>query len=122
MTTQKGAPSLAWRPTPFDHVPGDARLRDLKPELEQCAVDAWRAPVQKRHLAFNQAKDARWILLDDTWREVALAPARLRTTNDRPGNPATTKRLPAGDVSNGHPQRMAVSVTQAGSPLVELTD
>src|SRR5262245_34984744 len=44
MTTQKGAPSLAWRPTPFDHVLGDARLRDLKPELEQFAVDAWRAP------------------------------------------------------------------------------
>src|SRR5260370_38762818 len=44
MTTQKRAPSLAWRPTPFDHVLGDARLRDLKPELEQFAVDAWRAP------------------------------------------------------------------------------
>ena len=44
MTTQKGAPSLAWRPTPFDHVLGDARLRDLKSELEQFAVDAWRAP------------------------------------------------------------------------------
>src|ERR1700686_5261534 len=26
------------------HVPGDARLRDLKPRLEQFAVDAWRAP------------------------------------------------------------------------------
>jgi hypothetical protein len=44
MTTQKSAPSLAGRPTPFDHVLGDARLRDLKPELEQFAVDAWRAP------------------------------------------------------------------------------
>ena len=29
---------------PFDHVLGDARLRDLKPELEQFAVNAWRAP------------------------------------------------------------------------------
>ena len=28
---------------PFDHVLGDARLRDFKPELEQFAVDAWRA-------------------------------------------------------------------------------
>jgi hypothetical protein len=36
------------RPSPFDHVLGDARLRDLKPELEQFAVDAWRA--QKRIL------------------------------------------------------------------------
>jgi hypothetical protein len=29
---------------PFDHVLGDARLRDLRPELEQFAVNAWRAP------------------------------------------------------------------------------
>src|SRR3989442_13481870 len=28
------APSLAWRPASLDHVLGDARLRDLKPELE----------------------------------------------------------------------------------------
>src|SRR6266403_3159134 len=41
---QEGSPSLAGRPPPFDHVLGDARLRDLKPELEQFAVDAWRAP------------------------------------------------------------------------------
>src|SRR3979411_3329113 len=29
---------------PVDHVLGDARLGDLNPELEQLAVDAWRAP------------------------------------------------------------------------------
>jgi hypothetical protein len=28
----------------LDHVLGDARLRDLKPELEQFAVDARRSP------------------------------------------------------------------------------
>src|SRR6266852_7651254 len=44
MITQNGAPSLAWRPTSLDHVFGDTRLRDLKSELEQFAVDAWRAP------------------------------------------------------------------------------
>ena len=44
MIAQEGAPSLAWRPTPLDHVLGDARLRDLKPELEQLAVDARRSP------------------------------------------------------------------------------
>ena len=33
-----------WAAPPFDHVLGDARLRDLKPELEQFAVNAWRAP------------------------------------------------------------------------------
>src|SRR3981189_1927408 len=41
---QEGSPSLAGWPPPFDHVLGNARLRDLKPELEQFAVDAWRAP------------------------------------------------------------------------------
>src|SRR3984893_7817375 len=44
VVTQEGPPSLAGRPPPFDHVLGDARLRDLKPELEQFAADAWRAP------------------------------------------------------------------------------
>src|SRR5882724_2953882 len=44
VVTHEGSPSLAGRPPPFDHVLGDARLRDLKPELEQLAVDAWRAP------------------------------------------------------------------------------
>src|SRR5260370_38454993 len=41
---QEGPPSRAGRPPPFDHVLGDARLRDLKPEFEQFAVNAWRAP------------------------------------------------------------------------------
>ena len=35
MVTQEGAPSLAGRPASLDHVFGDTRLRDLKPELEQ---------------------------------------------------------------------------------------
>src|SRR6266700_7882353 len=43
---QEGSPSLAGWPPSFDHVLGDARLRDLKPELEQFAVDAWRAPTR----------------------------------------------------------------------------
>src|SRR5712675_2338125 len=44
VVTQEGSPALAGRPPSFDHILGDARLRDLKPELEQLAVDAWRAP------------------------------------------------------------------------------
>src|SRR6202011_758146 len=44
VVTQESSPSLAGRPPPFDHVLGDARLRDLKPELEQFTVDARRAP------------------------------------------------------------------------------
>lgn len=41
---QKGAPSLTGRPPPLDHVLSDARLRDLKPELEQFAVGTRRSP------------------------------------------------------------------------------
>src|ERR1700686_4945119 len=44
VVTQEGSPSLAGWPPSFDHVLGDARLSDLNPELEQFAVDAWRAP------------------------------------------------------------------------------
>src|SRR6202047_794260 len=44
VVAQEGSPSLAGWPPSFDYVLGDARLRDLKPELEQFAVDAWRAP------------------------------------------------------------------------------
>src|SRR6266516_4725209 len=44
VVTQEGSPSLAGWPPSLDHVFGDARLRDLKPELDQFAVDAWRAP------------------------------------------------------------------------------
>jgi len=40
------SPFLTWRPASLDHVLGDTRLRDLKSELEQFAVDAWRAPKQ----------------------------------------------------------------------------
>jgi hypothetical protein len=47
---QEGPPSLAGRPPSFDHVLGDARLSDLKPELEQFAVDAWRAPKRSSQL------------------------------------------------------------------------
>src|SRR5882757_5674667 len=44
VVTQAGAPSLAGRPPTFDHVLGDARLRDLKPELEQFAVGCLARP------------------------------------------------------------------------------
>src|SRR5229473_2103142 len=46
---QEGSPFLAGWPASFDHVLGDARLCDLKPELEQFAVDAWRAPKRIFH-------------------------------------------------------------------------
>jgi hypothetical protein len=40
---QEGSPFLVGWPPSFDHVLGDARLRDLKPELVQFAMDAWRS-------------------------------------------------------------------------------
>jgi hypothetical protein len=45
---QEGPPSLAGRPSPFDHVLGDARLPDLKPKLEQLSMNARRAPQRIR--------------------------------------------------------------------------
>jgi hypothetical protein len=44
MIVYEGTPSLAWRATPLDHVFGDTRLRQFKPELEQFPLDAWRSP------------------------------------------------------------------------------
>src|SRR6266481_6734218 len=69
VVTQEGSPSLAGRPPPFDHVLGDARLRDLKPELEQFAVNAWRTPErilhahppdQRAQLRFDLRSPSQW--------------------------------------------------------------
>src|SRR3979490_2873865 len=52
VVTQEGAPSLAGWPASLDHVFGDTRLRDLKPELEQFAVNTLRSPkhILRAHL------------------------------------------------------------------------
>src|SRR5213080_2948500 len=44
VVTQEGAPALGWRSTSLDHVLRDAGLSDLKAELEQLPMDAWRSP------------------------------------------------------------------------------
>src|ERR1035437_8199059 len=49
MVPQKRAPSLTWRPASLGHVLGDARLRYIKPELEQFAVDTRRTPKRILH-------------------------------------------------------------------------
>ncbi|HAO39839.1 MAG: hypothetical protein CL533_03300 [Afipia sp.] len=58
VVTQEGSPSLAGRPPSLDHVLGDARLRHLKPELEQFAVDTRRSPkrVLDAHLSDQRAQ------------------------------------------------------------------
>src|ERR1700682_1716337 len=72
VVTQEGPPSLSGRPPRVDHVLGAARLRDLKPELEQFAVNAWRAPKrifdahpldQYAQLRVNLRSPSRWARL-----------------------------------------------------------
>src|SRR5258708_37471519 len=69
VVTQEVSPSLAGRPPSSDHVLGDARLPDLKPELEQFAVDAWGAPKrifdahppdQRAQLRFDLRSPSQW--------------------------------------------------------------
>src|SRR5258708_284375 len=96
MTTQKGAPYLAWRPTPFDHVLGDARLRDLKPELEQFAVDAWRAPkrIFDAHPPDQDAQLRRDLRSPSPW---ARLPTPIATKS---GSVPTHERLGPDDCEN----------------------
>src|ERR1700741_341799 len=49
VVSQEGRPALARRSTALDHVLSDARLRDLKPKLEQFAGNARRPPKQILH-------------------------------------------------------------------------
>jgi hypothetical protein len=44
MVAQECPPGLRWRPSAPDHVFGNRRLGDLKPELKQFTMDAWGAP------------------------------------------------------------------------------
>jgi hypothetical protein len=57
VVSQKGPLPLAWRPPSLDHAFGDARLRNLKPELGQFAVDARRPPklILRAHLPDQRA-------------------------------------------------------------------
>src|SRR6266404_7897690 len=58
MIIEKCFPTLGRRASTPGHILGDARLRDLKPELEQFAMDAWRAPkrIFDAHLADQYAQ------------------------------------------------------------------
>src|SRR4030095_1005774 len=78
MIAQEGAPSLTWRSTPLDYVLGHCRLRDLKSELEQFAVDTRRSP--KRVLDAHSPDQSAHLRADLRCR----APAR------QPGAPANT--------------------------------
>ena len=69
MVMQEGPPSLARRRPAFNHVLGYARLRDLKPELEQFAVNTGRAPKrifdahppdQRAQIRFDLRSPSQW--------------------------------------------------------------
>src|ERR1700730_13292939 len=87
VVTQEGPPSLAGRRPSFDHVLGDARLRDLNPELEQFAVDARRVPKrifeahppdQHAHLRVDLRSPSPWPRLPTP---VAAKPALCQRTS-----------------------------------------
>src|ERR1700721_2275727 len=93
---QEGPPSLPGWPTPFDHVLGDAGLRDLKPELEQFAVDAWRTPKQ----IFDAHPPDKYAQLRVDRRSPSLG-ARLPTpVAAKAGSVPTHKRLGPDDCQN----------------------
>ena len=79
MIAQESAPSLAWRPPSLDHVLGDARLRDLKPELEQLAVDARRPPkrVLNTHLPDQRTEVGLDLRSSSQWARL-LAPVAAK--------------------------------------------
>src|ERR1035437_6109938 len=78
---------------PLDHVLGDARLRDLKPELEQLAVDARRPPkrVLDAHLPDQRTDFSIYLRSPSQWARLPAPVAakagpmptheRLRTDN-----------------------------------------
>src|SRR6476646_9761567 len=93
---QEGPPSLAGPPPPFDHVLGDARRRDLKSELEQFAVNAWRAPKR----IFDAHPPDQYAQLRVDLRSPSLW-ARLPTPVAAKAGPVPThERLGPGDCEN----------------------
>src|SRR6516164_1521399 len=96
MITQEGSPSLAgWHP-PFDHVLGDARLRDLKPQLEQFAVNAWRAP---KWVLDTHPPDQRTELRHD-WRPSSPSTRLPTPVAPKAGPVPTRERLGPDDCEN----------------------
>src|SRR5258706_11423427 len=57
VVTQEGAPALGRRSAFLDHVLRDARLSDLKAELEQLAMDARRTCVCRKPCPFDLVKE-----------------------------------------------------------------
>src|SRR5882757_3686431 len=96
VVTQEGSPSLAGRPPSFDHVLGDARLRDLRPKLEQFAVNARRAPKR----IFDAHPPDQYAQLRVDLRSPSLW-ARLPTpVTAKAGSVPTHERLGSDDCEN----------------------
>jgi hypothetical protein len=95
MITQESAPSLAGRSSPLDHVVGDARLCDLKPELEQFAMIR-RIIAEDRTLwlgswALNNTAQRAGLKVSETKQEIKVD-AEIVTANWRKNCPEIPDR------------------------------
>src|ERR1700737_518878 len=93
---QEGPPSLAGWPSPFDHVLGNARLCDLKPKLEQFAMNTRCSP---KRIFDAHPPDQRAQLRLDLWPPSPWA--RLPTpVAPKAGPMPTHERLGPDDCEN----------------------
>src|ERR1700730_4708203 len=93
---QEGPPSRAGWPSPFDHVLGNARLRDLKPKLEQFAMNTRCSP---KRIFDAHPPDQRAQLRLDLWPPSPWA--RLPTpVAPKAGPMPTHERLGPDDCEN----------------------
>src|SRR6202047_4233566 len=93
---QEGPPSLAGRRPSFDHVLGNARLRDLKPKLEQFAMNTRCSP---KRIFDAHPPDQRAQLRLDLWPPSPWA--RLPTpVAPKAGPMPTHERLGPDDCDN----------------------
>src|ERR1700732_3952502 len=93
---QEGPPSLAGRRPSFDHVLGNARLRDLKPKLEQFAMNTRCSP---KRIFDAHPPDQRAQLRLDLWPPSPWA--RLPTpVAPKAGPMPTHERLGPNDCEN----------------------
>jgi hypothetical protein len=121
MITQESTPSLAGRSSPLDHVLGDARLSDLKPKLEQFAMNTRCSP---KRVIYAHPPDQPAKIRLDLWPPSSRA--RLPTPIAAKADPMPThQRLGTDDRESLQDQwepaieldeKPAIAVRQLGPP------
>src|ERR1700731_4656398 len=119
---QEGPPPLAGWPSSLDHVLGDARLRDLKPELEQFAMNTRCSP---KRVFYAHPPDQTAKIRLDLWQPSSRA--RLPKPITAKADPRPThQRLETDDRESLQDQwepaieldeKPAIAVRQLGPPL-----